>query len=249
MQKTKSIPFLLLIVFALFSCRTSYQPGGLQYNSYKVSQTKKEDDKLATLLKPYSDSIGKSMMDVIAIAGSELKKGQPEGSLGNLLADIMLSAASRIYKTKIDASVLNEGGIRVSSIPAGSITRWKVFEVMPFDNIIVLQKLTGKQLQAFLDYTALRRGWPVSGLTMQIKDKKAFAVKINDAPLDLNGMYTIALPDYVAGGGDGAEMLRNIPQQNSGYIFRDEIIAYLSAINSKGEKIAAKIENRVTNAE
>lgn len=249
MQKIKSFPFLLSIVFALFSCHTSYQAQGIQYHSYKVSQTKKEDDKLAALLKPYSDSIGKSMNDVIAIAGNELEKQQPEGSLGNLLADIMLSAATRIYKTKIDASILNEGGIRVSTIPAGSITRWKIFEVMPFDNIIVLQKLTGKQLQAFLDYTALRRGWPVSGLTMQIKDKKAVAVIINNTPLDMNGRYTIALSDYVAGGGDGAEMLRNIPQENNGYIFRDEIIAYLSSLNSQGIKISAKIENRVTNAE
>ena len=54
---------------------------------------------------------------------------------------------------------------------------------------------------------------------------------------------------YVANGGDDAEMLRNISQQNNGYLFRDGIIYYLSELNKKGIKISSKIENRVTNAE
>ncbi|MBL0145080.1 MAG: 5'-nucleotidase C-terminal domain-containing protein [Chitinophagaceae bacterium] len=44
---------------------------------------------------------------------------------------------------------MNYGGIRLPAIPAGNITRGKIFELAPFDNIIVLQKISGKTFQAF----------------------------------------------------------------------------------------------------
>ena len=84
---------------------------------------------------------------------------------------------------------------------------------------------------------------------MQIKNKKALNVRINNVPLDSNATYTLAVLDYVAGGGDDAGMLRSIPQINNGNIFRDAIIEYLTRLTSQGKKVTAKIENRVTYAE
>lgn len=249
MQKTKSFLLLFSFVLAIVSCNTSYKTQAVQYNDYTISKTEKADEKLNALIKPYADSVNKSMNDVIAVAEITMERGQPEGALGNLLADIMLDAARRTYKTQVDAALVNAGGIRLPSIAAGNITRGKVFELAPFDNVIVLLKLTGQQLQNFLNHISSRGGWPVSGLTMQIKNKQAVNVKINNVPLDTNAIYTIALPDYVANGGDDAAMLRNIPQQNNGYIFRDGIIGYLSKTDKEGIKISSKIENRVTNAE
>jgi len=44
---------------------------------------------------------------------------------------------------------------------------------MPFDNLLVLQKLKGNILQQLLDLAASKGGWPLAGITMQIKDKKS----------------------------------------------------------------------------
>lgn len=54
-------------------------------------------------------------------------------------------------------------------MPKGDVTRGRIFEIMPFDNLLILQKLKGTVLQEFLDIIATDGGWPVAGITMQIK--------------------------------------------------------------------------------
>ena len=243
--------FLALFSVALFtiSCKTVYQPQSVKYKDYRFTNNSKQDSGLIKILQPYADSVNKSMNTIIAVAETELEKKQPEGTLGNVLADAMLAKAKQVYKVPVDAGFINYGGIRLTSIPAGNITRGKVFELSPFDNIIVLQKLSGKIFQEFLNHISARGGWPAAGITWQIKNKMAINVLINNVPINENETYTIALLDYVANGGDDCVMLKTIPQINNGYLFRDGVIAYFTEIYQQGKKIASKIENRVSNAE
>ncbi len=83
---------------------------------------------------------------------------------------------------------------------------------------------------------------------MQIKNDTATSILINNAPLDENKEYTIALLDYVANGGDDAVMLRGIPQANKGYRFRDIILKYMEDQQKQGKKISAQVQQRVTYA-
>ena len=244
--------YLLAVLTAIvltISCTPSYQAQSVQYKDYRISSDFSKDSTLLTLLKPYSDSLAKSMYEVVAVSETELEKKQPEGTLGNFLADAMLAMAEKSYATQVDAAFINYGGIRLPALPSGNITRGKIFELSPFDNLLVIQKVNGKVLQQFLDHVATKGGWPCSGISMQIKDKKAINVKIGGAPLKESSVYTIANNDYVANGGDDCVMLKSIPQVNNGYIFRDAIFDYLVKLKSQGKKISAKTENRVSNAE
>jgi 2',3'-cyclic-nucleotide 2'-phosphodiesterase (5'-nucleotidase family) len=189
------------------------------------------------------------MNDVLAVTTVVLEKKQPEGGLGNLLADAMRLKATEKFAMQVDAAFINNGGVRLPALSVGNITRGKVFEVAPFDNLIILQKLTGVQVQAFLDYVAGRGGWPSSGIRFQIKDKKAINIEIGGKPLDLSAEYTIANNDYVINGGDDCVELKNIPQINKGYVFRDAVIEYLQQITLLGKKISNTIENRVSYAQ
>jgi len=241
-------PFFVVLLFNI-SCRSAYQTESVQYNEYRITQNSSSANKMTALLKPYSDSVNKSMNDEIAVAAVTLEKKQPEGTLGNVLADAMLIMAREKYQTAVDASFINYGGIRLSAIPKGSILRGKVFELSPFDNIIVLLTLNGKVLQQFLNHIAARGGWPCAGISFQVKDKVAVNVKIAGKAFDIDKNYVIALADYVANGGDDCVMLKNISQQNNGYLFRDAVLNYFSKLNDEGKQISASIENRVTNAE
>lgn len=240
--------FLFLITSWLFSCQTFYQPQTVKYKDYKLTQTSNQDGALNTALKPYTDSVNKNMNDIIAVAEEELVKRQPEGSLGNIMADGMLAIAKEKFNQPIDASFINFGGIRLQAIPAGNITRGKLFELAPFDNVIVLQKIKGKVFQQFLNHISSRGGWPTAGMTWQIKNKEAINVLIGRKPLLETSTYTIALVDYVANGGDDCEMLKSISQINNGILFRDAIIAYFSSFTKQGKKIPAITEKRVSNA-
>ena len=251
-----TISFLFFIFLFAASCNTTYQPQSVKFVDYRLTPGDKKDTAITRLLQPYADSVNRSMNAVVVVSEKELEKKQPEGTLGNVMADAMLVKAKRAYKTNVDAAFVNYGGIRLTSMAAGEITRGKIFELAPFDNIIVLLKINGKTLQEFLNHISSRGGWPAAGIRWQIKNlpapqpgKQAVNVLINGTAIDANATYTIALVDYVANGGDDCSMLKSIPQINNGYLYRDALTEYLSDINKQGKKLAPEIENRVTNAE
>jgi 2',3'-cyclic-nucleotide 2'-phosphodiesterase (5'-nucleotidase family) len=248
-------PVLFFILFVT-SCHTAYQPQSVKYQDYRITQKQASVNEITTLLKPYSDSVNNSMNGVVAVAGMTLEKKQPEGTLNNVLADAMLIMAKEKYQTGIDGSLINFGGIRLPSIPAGNISLGKIYEVAPFDNIIVLLKLNCKLLQQLLNHIASKGGWPCAGMSWQIKNlpagqvgKLAVNIFIAGNALDEKKEYNIALLDYIANGGDECEMLKAIPQKNNGYLFRDAVIDYFTKLNKEGKKITASLEKRVTNAE
>lgn len=233
---------------ALFSCKTPYQPVSVQYSDYRITERLPASDPVKSMLKPYSDSVNRSMNDVIAVADMPLEKKQPEGTLGNVLADAILWKAKLLFGTA-DIAFVNYGGVRLPAIAAGPITRGKVFEIAPFDNQLVLLEVSGTVLQQFLNHIAGRGGWPCAGVQFVIEAKKATSVLINGEPLHETSVYRIALPDYVASGGDDCQMLKPIPQQNKGYLLRDAVMEYLAGFQQKGQSIHSTIQNRIRNAQ
>lgn len=248
MKKTPSSIYIFFLLVIFNSCHTTYQSEALAYKTYQINGANQKDTALAVLLEPYKDSVNRSMDDVVGYAEKTMDKKQPECDLGNFLADAYFNMAEEKYHTKVDIAFLNYGGIRLTQLPKGEVTRGKIFELMPFDNLLILQKMKGDVLQQFLDHIAALGGWPVSGITMQIKDNKAINVMIGGKPLDPDKIYTTVNSDFVANGGDNSNMLRDIPQITNGYLMRDAIFDYIKKLKSEGKNIAAAIENRVSYA-
>jgi 2',3'-cyclic-nucleotide 2'-phosphodiesterase (5'-nucleotidase family) len=237
--------FLLATLFVFAACNTVQRPVKADYEDYQITPALQKDSSLERELQPYRDSVNNSMNTVIAVLGANLEKKQPEGSLGNFMTDAMLFGAKKKFGVNADIAVVNYGGIRLGQLPAGEVTNGKIFELMPFDNLLVIQDVRGDVLQSFLDLTAERGGWPFAGLTMQISNKKAVNVLIGGKPLDPSKTYKLVNSDYVANGGDNASMLKAIPQQNIGYLMRDAFFDYIKALKAEGKNIWAKEEKRV----
>jgi len=216
----------------------------INYKDYKIENNRKTDSVFVQFLAPYADSIHHSMQMVIGFSLNGMTKKQPESNLGNFMADCMKQMAERKFNKKIDAAFVNYGGIR-NYIPKGDVTIGAMFELMPFDNLIVLQEISGKILQQFLNKTAEKGGWPLSGITMGIKDKKAVNVLVNNKPLDESATYIIANSDYIANGGDDCMMLKGIKTESLGYIFRDALIEYAMLFTQQSKSIDVKTENRI----
>lgn len=246
MHRRKNI-FLVLFI-ALSSCSSFYQPSSLNHTQYKIDRTIPVDSSMVVMLQPYALAINTAMHKVIGTSADTYVKDQPESALGNFLADCFQEMAEKKFNRKIDAAFMNDGGIR-TYLSKGDITIGKIFEIMPFDNLLILQELKGAVLQEYLNVMAADGGWPVSkGVRMQIKNKKAVNVVLNGKALDIDAVYTVAHSDYVANGGSDCSMLSSIPQINRGYLMRDAIIEYVSAKSSEGKSIQPVIENRVTDA-
>jgi 2',3'-cyclic-nucleotide 2'-phosphodiesterase (5'-nucleotidase family) len=255
----KNPPFIFLVLFFFLtgsSCNTTYQSQSLQYKTYRINEGQPKDSSLLNFLQPYSNNVNRIMNDVVGVADISMDKKQPESTLGNFMVDAFFVMAEEKYGVKVDAAFLNFGGMRLTQLPAGNVTNGKIFELMPFDNLLILQKLKGDVLQQLLDLAAEKGGWPVAGITMQIKElppaqggKKAVNVMVGGRPLDPNAVYTTVNSDFLANGGDNADMLRTVPQVTNGYLMRDAIFDYIKKLKSQGKNISANIENRVTNAQ
>jgi 2',3'-cyclic-nucleotide 2'-phosphodiesterase (5'-nucleotidase family) len=181
----------------------------------------------------------------LAELANDLSKKMPESTLGNMMADILLNKTQQYADKKIDFAVLNYGGIRIPSLTKGTLKVIHAYNLMPFDNYLVTQELNGQQVQDFCDSIALKKGWPVSGIAFKIKNDKAVEVKVHGQSLDPSKKYELATNDYLAGGGDGMAFLKDIPNQNTGVLFRDAIMEYWKEQQAAGKKIDAQIENRI----
>lgn len=235
--------FLIIIVFAFFACGPKhYAP--IQVNAYNYGMEgsrQGEQTAMKTFLQPYSDSVNNSMNIVIGKLEVPLTKSWPECSLGHFMTDAYLEMAEKKFGRKVDVALMNYGGIRLNSMEPGPITRGKIFELMPFDNVMVLLELNGEQLQEFMNNLANRGGWPMSGATYTILNKKATELKIGGRPVEPQAKYTLATSDYVANGGDDNSVLKGLVQINIGYLQRDAIIEYVKEKQviekPKGERI------------
>lgn len=235
--------FGTLVLF--FACSQKLQTNSVDFLDYQISKSAPVDSAMLRFLSPYGSRMQATMGKVIGVSKLGLSKKQPESPIGNFMADAMKAAAEKVFHKKVDAAFVNYGGVR-SYFPKGDITIGLVYELMPFDNLVVLQQLNGTLLQELLDKTAVDGGWPISGISMEIKDKKAVKVLIGGKPLDPAAIYTIANSDYVANGGSDCPFLKPIPQENKGYTLRDALIDQIQVMTAAGKTIEAQLENRVT---
>lgn len=245
MKKIFAFSFLL---FLLASCQKSFSLVSIEDSQQKFTTVYTEvDSSIEREIEPYRKELEKSMSGVLAVANKDLPKAKPESLLGNLLADATLAMAAKYTQSSIDVGIMNYGGIRVPSISKGPVTLGNVYEVMPFDNFLVVLELDGKTLQAVFDKIASVGGWPISGASFIIKDGNAHFVKVNNERIIETKIYRVAISDYLANGGDNLSLLKGIPQENTNVLLRDAFIAYFTLLNDQGKNLDAQIENRITN--
>lgn len=186
------------------------------------------------------------MNDVIGYNEALLERKQRGNILGFFLADAYLYMARQKFNTHVDAAFMNHGGIRLPELMPGNITRGKLYELMPFDNLLLLMTVNGKVLKQYIDTLATADGVICAGISVQIKNKTATDIQIAGKPLDENAEYVIANSDYST---NNSAVLKTIPQKNIGYLQRDALIDYVMQMKQRGKNITVIDVNRVIYAE
>lgn len=242
----------LLILLSATSC-SHKRWSTLQSSSVKIaidSTTNSLADKnYSAYLQPFKQKVDTQMNEVIGQAAETMKGHAPESLLSNFSADVYLQTATNFQGENVDIAIVNLGGLR-TIVPAGDITVRKVFELMPFENELVLLWLKGDKLNELLQYFASMGGEGVSGLRMEIKDGKAVNITINDKPLDPTKVYSIVTNDYLAGGNDKMVQLAQAEKRvNTGIKVRTMLLNYIKNETKKGNKIQSKLDGRIKTVE
>lgn len=242
-------------LFLIFACAIIASCGSVkkidhyetQQYRFKDSGTVAIDSGAYYLVNPYRDELNKTMSEFLAVSDQPLEKNQPEGTLGDFVADLSLQQAQQLYlKSKIDFCVLNNGGLR-NSLPKGDITLKNVFELMPFENELVVLTINGSAANQLFNYIAFKGGVPVSHLEMKIKDQQALNVKVNGNDFDSTKTYRVVTSDYLANGGDNLEFLKaTINKEYINLKLRDAIVAHLKELNRNGKNISVFLDNRIS---
>ncbi|MDC0231357.1 5'-nucleotidase C-terminal domain-containing protein [Aureispira] len=206
----------------------------------------REDSSVNAIIAPYKKDIGDEMNKVIGQVANMFTKQQPESTLGNWASDVTHSKCEQYLNQKLDFAVLNYGGLRIPSLPEGDVTKGKIFELMPFENYLVLVEMKGSDLSALFDHMAQEGGWPVSShVKMTIHHNKTIDVRINNRKIENDKTYSFATIDYIANGGDNCDFLIEKKKVETGVLFRDAIIEFIEDETKAGRKLNAKLEHRV----
>lgn len=240
--------FVLLFVFSFVSCKV-YHEAKTEQELLRITSDSDiaQDEEVKELILPYKQQLDAKMNQVIGVCAKELTKKLPESTLGNWASDAVLAQCNKQSKRPLDFAFVNYGGLRIPSIPKGEITTGKIFELMPFDNAMVILETDGHVVQQLFQSIAKRGGWPVSkGVVCTIsKNGELKSVLINGQPLDVNRKYRIGLSDYIANGGDKCSFFKGIPMEETGLKLRDAFLQQVKDTQAKGAKINATIEGRI----
>lgn len=240
-------------ILTLFSCSRHLVVSQINTKNTLIEVSVAGIDSLAeTIVKPYRDSIEHDMKKVIGTTATTLVKGKPESKLTNLVADAVLNYAIDYCSKKRlnihpDIAYVNYGGLR-ASLPQGQITVGHIFELMPFENEIVMVKVSGEAIREMADRIAARGGEGIAGLKLGIRAGVAGTLAVRGKVVDPAVSYWLITNDYIANGGDQMSMLANpIEKVITGVKIRDVLIQLLSEMYRKNGIIDAKEDGRIYN--
>ncbi len=240
---------LLLFIGIHLSCAKTFHLSDASEDRYYVTGENglPEDERVKKIIAPYKAELDAIMSEQIGIAATIMYKDRPESMMGNWFVDILHEEAQKLTEDRLDFSIQNYGGLRVKALSAGPITIGEIFEMMPFENQIVILEARGVTIEKLFSHIARKGGWPVSE-QVQVRVKRDGSIKyikINGQELDPAGTYRFALPDYIANGGDNTDFLNNLKRIDTGVKIRDAVIEHLKTSGADSIEDAA-IEKRFT---
>lgn len=155
-----------------------------------------------------------------------------DSAFGRYLTDLLRE------EVRTDIAFFNGGGIK-AGLAEGVITAGDVYTALPFDNTLVTLEMTGAQITEALQVSLNRPDHArlqFSGLIVRARQGEEqvelLSVTLSDGtPLDQARVYRVATNDFIASGGGGLKILREIQQKDTGISVRDLVIARIKTVD------------------
>lgn len=232
---------IILTLSLIFSCANRRNfVSKIETQRITITDKEAQNQQIENYIKPYREHINKDLDSVLAFCPVTLDKndGKWQSTIGNLMADVALRSGNLVFKVRekkdIDLCILNSGGIR-AILPKGNVTSRTAFEIMPFENSLVVIALKGEQiLELVAFFIAAQKPHPLSGISFTIgKDKIAKNIVIQGKPIEKETVYYVVTNDYLANGGDNMNFFKKgIQKYDLDYKLRNVLIDYFKEVDT-----------------
>lgn len=204
-----------------------------------------DSDYLSSLAEIRAE-LDKQLNVVIGYAPYKMTAYKPESPLLNWSSDALYDMAKQVQSGPVDFAVVNVGGIRCDW-PAGNITWRHVFELMPFDNMLVVLTMEGEDVLELCEAIAAQGGQGVSRtLRMEIEDGEAEHVRLHGKPIDEDAVYYVATSDYLSTGMDNlAPLAHYLEKKETNLKIRDLYIDYVRQTTAAGRQVVGEMDRRI----
>ncbi len=238
--------FFLLLV-ALISCGNQ-KIAEYSSKSQEISEDIAENE-IDTMIETYRLEMKAKMDHVIGYSDSTLTKYEPESPLSNFVADIVMSEAMKfstgndeVLMSKVNSfCILNFGGLR-ATINQGKITIGNIYELMPFDNTIVITKLKSVEIDSIYNYLYKANGQPLSNCQFNLSSNDNL-LTIGGQVYDGESEIYVVTSDYLFGGGDKMNFFKkSVKYWDTGILIRDALI---DAVTKMKNVPFYPVENRI----
>ena len=234
----KSLFFISLLVFS--SCKKYTDKYNYKYASIEIDTIHKKDSLFESFIAPFREKIEKDLYTPYAysIKNYNKKDGELNTAIGNMMADAVYELSNPIFKSltgeTVDMVLLNYGGIR-SSISIGNINKKTAYNLMPFENDIVVTKLSGKDIFLMINYlTNAKLAHPISNAQIILNNNyELISAKVNNKLIKNTDYYNVATSNFLLNGGDKMDFFSNsIKSTKLNYKIRDLLIDYFISIDT-----------------
>ena len=222
--RIQTLAFTILSLL-LFSCKAKHHTVTKEtFSLISIDSTIAKNQTINKFLIPYKQGKDSIMNVVIGKTAIPLSKSQPECTMGNFVADAQMQY-SKQKDENVQVTVINQGGLRINYLAPGNITVGNIYEIMPFDNKLVILEVSGEKIDSLCNHIIQYGGWPISGLTFAVdRNKKAADIKINGKAIHPNIIYKVSTSDYLANGGDNCTFFLRCKRKDYNVFIRDILL-------------------------
>ena len=246
MQLKKLTPIIILCF--LLSCKQDNYLTRIEGKRLEINDSLKGSQEVEDFIKPYRDHVNQGLDSTLAYAVDTYTKndGELNTAIGNFMADAIKEQSNPIFKSRtgneIDIVMLNHGGIR-AIISKGNVTARTAYQIMPFENSIVVTELKGTAVKKLIEYLRKsKRAHPIAGLSIMVdNDFQLIESLINGKEINDEEIYYVATNDYLYNGGDSMAFFRESDTLHIlDYKVRNALIDYFIKVDT----LDLKADNR-----